>query len=426
MFKTISRFKRSLKRKKKNIVLLVCSILVSLVLLEILCFFLLKKINAAYTDEHGKFEAPLRTAVYSFTFDNVLHPYLGYVMDRQTLSGVNRFGFFYDEPVFKRKENQVIIGICGGSVADGFYRKGTEKLEQKLIHLPYFKNKNIKFINIANGGYKQPQQLIALNYFLILGAKFDFVINIDGYNEVMSSYSNSRKHIPVYFPKSWNLYARRSMDLDDDIISYISSIKEIKKKGRYWNKFFSSTLISKSNIFGVTGAIIERKLLRDLHGQTVKLDKRLSESRRNFQVVGPDDQYENNKEIHQKNIEIWRECSIQMSKLCNANNIQYYHFIQPNQYFEDSKPLNEEEQKIAFDQDGTQKDIVNYAYALLVKEGKQLEHSGVNFGDLTMIFSKENRTLYTDTCCHFNRLGNEIMADAIADFIIQKEKHLKK
>jgi hypothetical protein len=34
------------------------------------------------------------------------------------------------------------------------------------------------------GGYKQPQQLMALNWFMALGGEFDIVINLDGFNDV--------------------------------------------------------------------------------------------------------------------------------------------------------------------------------------------------------------------------------------------------
>jgi len=34
-------------------------------------------------------------------------------------------------------------------------------------------------------GYKQPQQLLALAYFLSLGAEYDLIINLDGYNDIV-------------------------------------------------------------------------------------------------------------------------------------------------------------------------------------------------------------------------------------------------
>ncbi len=39
--------------------------------------------------------------------------------------------------------------------------------------------------------------------------------------------------------------------------------------------------------------------------------------------------------------------------------------------------------------------------------------------DLTDIFARTTQTVYRDSCCHLNRLGNQIMADAILRTIVQ-------
>jgi hypothetical protein len=44
---------------------------------------------------------------------------------------------------------------------------------------------------------------------------------------------------------------------------------------------------------------------------------------------------------------VWSESSAQMRRLCEANGIEYYHFLQPNQYVDDSKPLDDGERKVA-------------------------------------------------------------------------------
>jgi len=38
--------------------------------------------------------------------------------------------------------------------------------------------------------------------------------------------------------------------------------------------------------------------------------------------------------------------------------------------------------------------------------------------DLTMVFEDVDETLYVDDCCHFNQLGNEVVARALAQFIL--------
>jgi len=44
----------------------------------------------------------------------------------------------------------------------------------------------------SHEGYKQPQQLLVLSYFLSIGQPFDMVMNIDGFNEVALGGINDR------------------------------------------------------------------------------------------------------------------------------------------------------------------------------------------------------------------------------------------
>ena len=51
-----------------------------------------------------------------------------------------------------------------------------------------------------------------------------------------------------------------------------------------------------------------------------------------------------------------------------------------------------------------------------------LAQQGVNFHDLSMVFSKSTDTFYYDNCCHFNQPGNEVMAAAIAQALLETEE----
>ncbi|MEX1311763.1 MAG: hypothetical protein AB1Z65_15160, partial [Candidatus Sulfomarinibacteraceae bacterium] len=56
-------------------------------------------------------------------------------------------------------------------------------------------------------------------------------------------------------------------------------------------------------------------------------------------------------------------------------------------------------------------------YGLLKAEGRHLVEQGVQFFDTSMTFVDYEETLYLDSCCHFNRRGNEILAAEIARII---------
>ena len=61
--------------------------------------------------------------------------------------------------------------------------RGRERLRARLAKHPLLKGRQIAGACLANAGCKQPQQLLAYQYFRSIGAHPDVVIYIDGYNE---------------------------------------------------------------------------------------------------------------------------------------------------------------------------------------------------------------------------------------------------
>ena len=54
----------------------------------------------------------------------------------------------------------------------------------------------------------------------------------------------------------------------------------------------------------------------------------------------------------------------------------------------------------------------------LKEELRALNEKGIRAYDLTEIFRETADTVYIDTCCHVNGLGNDIMAKAVVSRII--------
>ncbi len=54
---------------------------------------------------------------------------------------------------------------------------------------------------------------------------------------------------------------------------------------------------------------------------------------------------------------------------------------------------------------------------MLRDEGRKLSAEGVRFLDLTNVFKDHRESIYTDSLCHFNETGLEIVATALADFM---------
>ena len=71
------------------------------------------------------------------------------------------------------------------------------------------------------------------------------------------------------------------------------------------------------------------------------------------------------------------------------------------------------EKKNAYFPDAEHANPVQTGYSVLIKAGHELNEVGVQFVDLTGIFKKETDTLYKDSCCHYNQIGNDILAKEI-------------
>ncbi|MBC7967161.1 MAG: hypothetical protein H7Z17_14705, partial [Fuerstia sp.] len=144
-----------------------------------------------------------------------LHPYLGWIHNPQLArpekySGgdipVNWLGFRDDsESVYHRSDDTYIVGIAGGSVAWGFSWEAQNVLREKLSAHPALKGRRIQFVRMALPGYKQPQQLMAYNFLLTLGAEFDAIVNMDGYNEtVLTIRENAELNTAISYPRAWH------------------------------------------------------------------------------------------------------------------------------------------------------------------------------------------------------------------------------
>ncbi|MBK8338966.1 MAG: hypothetical protein IPK99_02650 [Flavobacteriales bacterium] len=115
--------------------------------------------------------------------DHFLHPYLGYVS--VPLNDRNRFGLPGADPLMPASPDTVNMALLGGSVAMGLHTFSEQRLIKGLQRIPRFKGKPFRVTVFALGGFKQPQPLLALNYFLAQGAHYDVIITLDGFNDIV-------------------------------------------------------------------------------------------------------------------------------------------------------------------------------------------------------------------------------------------------
>jgi hypothetical protein len=145
-------------------------------------------------------------------------------------------------PFHERVRDRLIVGIVGGSLAREFARDGTERLAQELRRSPLFAGREIVFVRLAVNGYKQPQQFITLSYLLSLGAEFDVLINVDGFNEVsLHESENAPRGSFAAYPRGW--YYRVQGLPDREVQSAIGEIRYLENHRKAWAAMFGAPLL---------------------------------------------------------------------------------------------------------------------------------------------------------------------------------------
>ena len=347
----------------------------------------------------------------------VIHPYLGYVMHvnnpNYSIEGTQRFSVtdfgFYDSasPIRTRSPDKLIVGITGGSVAHNFSVLSSDEFSLALANR--FPAREIEFVRLALSGFKQPQQLMSLNYVLSLGGEFDVVINIDGWNEIaLPGPENVASDVFAAFPRSWHLRTVTGNDTQAlRKIGYIAYCREQRRELAVqvtpwrWSPIALLT-------WSFRNSLIEQRTLqgqKELHG--------MEDLRHRFCSSGPSETFESDDEMYARLAEIWADRSLQMHRLCEANEIEYYHFLQPSPDYPPQDESDDSDESAAYGYALS----VRRAYPMLQVHGESLQDLGVRYFDMTDVFNSFDGFAFVDSI-HFNKLANDHFAERIGAHVV--------
>ena len=356
------------------------------------------------------------------------HPYIGWVHNPDFLPQVdccglalktNRYGFFdSSDGVHRRSPDRLIVAIAGGSVAWQMSCAGAEALRRKLHEVPAYRDREIVLVRLAQPGYKQPQSLYALNYYLLLGGEFDIVIALDGYNEIaLPVVENFRSNVALDYPQGWHA---RTLDIVDARDADFS-LRVFEIRGSRQRRALSavSSPLRCLPSYQLLWFVREERLRNELIEIETQLLGRGYARGKAFINSGPHPVVQDQDAALRESVRLWKQATLQMHQLCEANQILFVHAIQPNQYDPGSKPLSEYETANCYSDEVEYGKIVALGYPQLRKEGAQLRTLGVQHFDFTQLFAQTADTLYVDPFCHVNATGSELLAKALGDCVIQ-------
>jgi hypothetical protein len=348
--------------------------------------------------------------------EEIIHPYLGYVIDFKDAKRNNdSYGFLTSKsPVIKREPGKLNVLILGGSVAQSM-RLCLEAAFSRACREP----PNV--VSLGMAGYKQPQQLMALSYFLSLGAEYDLVVNLDGFNEIALPFTdNCKVGINPFFPRNWNLRIGRQPS--KAILAKIGEVRYLRDLKEQSLERVKSNPFRWSACYGLAKMEEFKRLDREITLNSVKLLLLEQKESKTFEETGPLSNYQDPQQVYRDSAALWARCSELMDEAARANGTEYYHFLQPNQYVKGSKVLTWEERQKAYLEMYDYSKSAIAGYPMLIEQGKRLVEKHISFVDATMAFAQEKQTVYVDVCCHYNDLGKELLARFMLDRITQNPR----
>jgi hypothetical protein len=342
-----------------------------------------------------------------FLAGQVQHPYLGAIYPARD--------FEINNPP-RRNDKRFTVALFGGSVAFNVRRHLRSALEQHLesrgsdvdLHLALY----------AVPGYKQPQQLLAMAFAAATGKRMDLIINLDGYNEaVLALRENQDRGVYPFFPRLWDLQVSRDRDLAADR----EAVERLRERSAAMNEWLAGTGLRHSALAG----FVNRVLWEHTEGRirAITASRAQGHRPRGPEQRGPWLPIRDRDTAVASVVDTWIGSSFMMSMLAEGIGAEYFHFLQPNQYVDGSKDLNREELENAHEKAPDIDIYVDLVYPKMRAGESELSSTGVQFFDLTQIYSSTGETVYIDVCCHVNDRGNKILAEEILKRVLERTQN---
>ena len=348
-------------------------------------------VQSAHQEGHN-FKSAIQELNGKEVYCNQPHPVIGWI-------DICRQGSFWGFRSQTNKSKPTLtyrVLLVGGSVAN--YLEDELQLSKALSKSLSLINNNMKpeVFNAAIPGFKQPQQLAVINSLIASGWEFDAIVNISGNNEI--AFPANHLHREGYNPLLPYAHPERSIMAAKMLYKPMDKCKN--KTPWDWHPLRQ---IAKVNCYKDSLLGLEKEVQWQPYLELMKYKQDAPES----------------KELAiERALMIWYTSSRSSHAIAKANNYDYLEVIQPSQYYKGSKNLSEWEMSNVTTDDSMQ--VVGDAYTRLELDKFQISRE--NILDARGIFKDTRESTYRDNCCHLNRTGNDLLANAIAERLISLKK----
>lgn len=349
----------------------------------------------------------------------IINPVFGYLINNcdPANSLPSRIGFTKEFSLdsFPNADNSIYsdVLVLGGSVASHLSRDSIlEKELQSALNMrsdqKKIKPKRVRVFNAAVEGFKQPQGVHSFLALRSLGYKFDAVIELSGFNEVVLPLADNYPiRLPLYYPRHASSYLKYSSSALEK--SYLSAILAAPVTYHplivFYNSIWVSTLMTKIAYPDKSWVALNRAVGYS-HGPKITDEEDAFKIARNIYLTSTE----------------------AVQQLAELDKAKYFLFLQPNQHIVNTKKFTDEENENIFPRSLKLFELTNTSqqdleYARISKNYysrlKKSEFISINhFYDLRDIFKAQSpQTLYVDNCCHLNDLGMKLLAERISSVV---------
>jgi hypothetical protein len=223
-----------------------------------------------------------------------------------------------------------------------------------------------------------------------------------------------------FFPRGW--ITRVNNVIDPVELQLMAQITDQRRQGLRLAQLASRVPVAWSPTANLVWWRMDRKAAATRIRLSVELEERVASRQDGFSYlqVGPRFPALDDEAYANALVNGWATASLQMHRLCGANGIIYLHFLQPNQYVPDAKPMSAEERRAGFDPDHPYRRGVELGYPGLARQGERLAGEGLAFRDLRFMFSDLREPVFIDTCCHVSAAGYAMVAEEVAGEILAR------
>ncbi len=373
------------------------------------------------------------TGVPDFMATLVVHPYFGFGVDAVG-KAKEGFGFIQKTtPLDSLKHaDKLRVLVLGGSVAAQLMQSDPASQKNRSSFLEHaleraFKQSGVELdlwmFHGALPGFKQPQQVMAYAFLLALGAEFDLVLNLDGFNEMtLAMFDAQEKGLHPVYPRGWEIMLGNR--LTSQKLRKIAQLLKVREEQASLIERAQSNWLARPTLVGLF--LAQKVVANEQRAQALvaEIEQQKQQGELTLEEGGIPFDYSNEKEVYLYLAKLWRRSATMLFSLAEANKAEYLHFFQPNQYLEGSKRLTEQERDKFYLPDEYFGVFYRAAYPYFRQQMHALFESGAWFVDASMVFRDEEETVYIDACCHFNEYGLRILAEFIAKAIAGRSERL--